>query len=254
MQFRHWKSALVPKGDDSIGKEKVTAVTWSPDNCKIAVCTANGVIALFNERGEEMEKFSTGNATNMKSQDCCTVRGLAFSPDSDKLGVAQSGCIVLVYKFGLGWGGGKSTCNNFTQHSPVTTLCWPTGPPNDLVFGLMDGKIRIGKLTMNSSSTLYGTDSYVTALAGSPDGKGIVSSHVDGSIHRFFFGDTGKLFASPSNTWLKSCSCLLVKLIQLCCLPALLFCRNGSQPCPNSGTFLRPICSQLGKKHCGCWK
>ncbi len=203
MQLRYLKSALVPEGDGSIGKEKVTAVAWSPNGCKLAVCTMNGMITLFDERGEEMEKFSTSTA-NMKPKDLI-IKGLAFSPNNDKLGVAQSDSIVLVYKLGLGWGDAKSICNKFAQQIPITGLCWPVGRSNDLIFGLMDGKVRVGQLKMNSSATLYDTDSYVVALAGSPDGNGIVSAHLNGSIHRYFFGDNGGKLISLPNTWFRNC-------------------------------------------------
>ncbi len=202
MQLRHLKSALVPEGDGSIGKEKVTAVAWSPNGYKLAVCTVNGMITLFDERGEEMEKFSTSTA-NMNPKDLI-IKGLAFSPNNDKLGVAQSDSIVLVYKLGLGWGDAKSICSKLVQQTPITGLCWPVGRPNDLIFGLVDGKVRVGQLKMNSSATLYDADSYVVAVAGNPDGNGIVSSHLDGSIHRYFFGETGGKFTRLPNTWFRN--------------------------------------------------
>jgi intraflagellar transport protein 172 len=38
---------------------------------------------------------------------------MAFSPQSDKLAVAQSDNMVFVYKLGSEWGEKKSICNKF---------------------------------------------------------------------------------------------------------------------------------------------
>jgi intraflagellar transport protein 172 len=38
---------------------------------------------------------------------------MAFSPDSQKLAIAQSDNIVFVYKLGSDWGEKKSICNKF---------------------------------------------------------------------------------------------------------------------------------------------
>eukprot|EP00667_Euglena_gracilis_P000220 EG_transcript_220 len=112
-----------------------------------------------------------------------------FSPDSTKLAIAQSDNIVFVYKLGLEWGDKKSICNKFQQPCSVTCLVWPHQHSNELVFGIVDGKVRIGNLKTNRAQTLYGADAPVVSLACSPDGMGIVSGHLDGSIYRFYFDD-----------------------------------------------------------------
>ena len=117
------------------------------------------------------------------------VRAMAFSPDSTKLAIAQSDNAVFVYKLGLEWGDKKSICNKFLQASPITALIWPVSRPNEFVYGLAEGKVKVGVLKSNKPAALYSTDSYVVALASNPDGSGTVSAHLDGSIHRFLFSD-----------------------------------------------------------------
>ena len=114
---------------------------------------------------------------------------MAYSPDSSKLAIAQSDNIVFVYKLGVEWGERKSICNKFLQQSPITCLVWPLDRPNEVVFGLAEGRVRIGNCRSNKAATLYSTESYVTALAASPDGSAIISGHNDGCIYRFCFQD-----------------------------------------------------------------
>ena len=59
------------------------------------------------------------------------------------------------------------------------------------MYGLAEGKVKIGQLKSNKPQVLYSTDVYVVALAANPDGTGTVSAHLDGSIHRFIFADAG---------------------------------------------------------------
>ncbi|CAN0432236.1 unnamed protein product, partial [Ectocarpus sp. 8 AP-2014] len=119
-----------------------------------------------------------------------------FSPDSTRLAVAQSDSIVFVYKLGLEWGESKSICNKFPQPSPITCMSWPEARPNEVVFGLAEGKVKIGQLKSNRPATLYNVDSFCAALATSPDGNGVVSAHADGTLYRFLFEDNG----APSHT------------------------------------------------------
>jgi len=48
-------------------------------------------------------------------------------------------------------------------------MSWPSTRHNDLYFGLAEGKVRVGALKSNKSQTLYSTDSFVVAIASSPD-------------------------------------------------------------------------------------
>lgn len=45
----------------------------------------------------------------------------------------------------------KSICNKFQQTSSVTCLCWPAGHPNEVVFGLAEGKVKVGQLKSNKA-------------------------------------------------------------------------------------------------------
>ncbi|KDO34175.1 hypothetical protein SPRG_01418 [Saprolegnia parasitica CBS 223.65] len=184
MQLRHLSTVLPP----TEGMCKVTAIAWSPNNRRLAVVTVERVVHMFDAAtGERKDKFSTKPAE--KGDKNYTVRGLAFSPDSSKLAVAQSDNIVFIYKLGLEWGDKKSICNKFMQACSVTSMIWPTAHPNEIVFGLSDGKVKLGQLRSNKPATLYATGSYVSTMCTNPEGTAILSSHYDHSIYRFIFDD-----------------------------------------------------------------
>ena len=110
---------------------------------------------------------------------------MEFSPDSQKIAIAQSDNIVFIYKIGTEWGEKKSICNKFPTSSSVTSLTWPKDRPGEIVFGLAEGKVRVGILRSNKSQVLYTTESYVVSLASSHDGRSVISGHLDGSIYQF---------------------------------------------------------------------
>jgi intraflagellar transport protein 172 len=64
-------------------------------------------------------------------------------------------------------------------------LIWPINRPNELYFGVAEGKIKLGMLKSNSAQILYSTDSYVVTMCCSQDGKLIFSGHVDNSIFKY---------------------------------------------------------------------
>ncbi len=66
-------------------------------------------------------------------------------------------------------------------------MIWPKNKTNELYFGLSDGKVKAGVLKSNQSNTLYSSDTYVVSLACSPDGKFLLSGHLNGVIHKFNF-------------------------------------------------------------------
>ncbi|RHY72165.1 hypothetical protein DYB30_002007 [Aphanomyces astaci] len=184
MQLRHLSTVLPP----TEGMCKVTAIAWSPNNRRLAVVTVERVVHMFDAAtGERKDKFSTKPAE--KGDKNYLVKALAFSPDSSKLAVAQSDNIVFIYKLGLDWGDKKSICNKFLQTASVTSMVWPTSHPNEIVFGLSDGKVKLGQLRSNKPATLYATGSYVSTLCTNVEGTAILSSHYDHSIYRFIFDD-----------------------------------------------------------------
>eukprot|EP00048_Salpingoeca_helianthica_P023440 m.24360 g.24360 ORF g.24360 m.24360 type:complete len:1745 (-) comp8673_c1_seq1:35-5269(-) len=192
MQLRFVQTLL----QSNDGAAKISSIAWSPNNAKLAVVTADKIVHLFDENGEKQDKFSCKPADSSK-QKPYTVRAIAWSPDSTKLAIAQSDCIVFVYKLSSGpetaarWGEKKSICNKFVQTSSLTCMTWPQAQPNVVVFGLQDGKVRIGNLKTNKSQMLYPGGSLVVSLVSSPDGSAILSGHADGSIFRFFFEGGG---------------------------------------------------------------
>ena len=86
------------------GAAKISALSWSPNNMKLAVCTADRVVLLFDETGEKRDKFSTKPADAKYGKRSYTVKGVEFSPDGTKLAVGQTDNIVFVYKVGEEWG------------------------------------------------------------------------------------------------------------------------------------------------------
>ena len=100
---------------------------------------------------------------------CYVIRCLAFSPDSTKLAVAQSDNCVFVYRcaslvfwetcalfrLGMEWGEKKAICNKF--HCPVSimSLQWPIASSEALVYGGLDGSIRLGTTQTNSSQQIF---------------------------------------------------------------------------------------------------
>lgn len=179
MQIKYWKQLAAPID----GMQKISALAWSPDSKRYAVATADRSILLFNENGERKDRFNTRAAE--KDNKSYIIRALAFSPCSTKVAVAQSDNIVFIYKIGHEWGDKKSICNKFLVNSSVTCMTWPTDRPNDLYFGLAEGKVRVGVLKSNKSSSVYGTESFVVSIASSPDGQNIVSGHLDNSMITF---------------------------------------------------------------------
>ena len=81
MKLKYMKN-LIPAID---GMQKVSAICWSPNNLRLAVATADRFIHLFDENGEHKDKFPTKPAE--KGHKSYIVRGLQYSPDSQKLAV-----------------------------------------------------------------------------------------------------------------------------------------------------------------------
>ncbi|ETO31974.1 hypothetical protein RFI_05144 [Reticulomyxa filosa] len=170
---------------------RVNAICWSFDNEKLAIATADRYITLFDDNGQQKDRFST-KASDTNKHKIYRIVGLSFSPDSTKLAVAQSDNIVFVYRLGTGWDYKKSICHKLVVSSNVTCMLWPHSRNDELVFGLSNGKLKVGILQMdgvrkNKSATLFETQSYVVTLACGSDGNSFISSHMDRTLHKYKF-------------------------------------------------------------------
>jgi intraflagellar transport protein 172 len=94
--------------------------------------------------------------------------------------------LLLLCRLGAAWDEKKSICNKFLQGSPVTSLAWPQDHHNEVVFGVAEGKVKLGMLKTNKTYTLYShpDNSYVVSLAPSLDGSALLSGHLDGSVYK----------------------------------------------------------------------
>jgi intraflagellar transport protein 172 len=181
MQLRYLKN-LNPPAD---GMSKVNSISWSGNTTRLATVGADKIVQLFDEHGEKKDRFSTKPAD--KAARTYAVKAIEFSPDGSKLAVGQSDNIVFIYKLGQDWNEKKSICNKFPQTASITCLCWPNQHPNDVVFGLADGKVKVGQLKSNKAATLYQTESFVVSMCAGPDGNSVITGHLDGSIYKFQF-------------------------------------------------------------------
>lgn len=163
----HQKTLIVPPATSSTADlVAVMAICWAPNGEKLAVCTVDRVVLLFDENGIKRDKFPT-KAMEKGFKDYF-VKQMAFSPSSDKLAVAQTDNSVFVYKIGLGWGEKKSICNKFQHNSPTLCLAWPSQSPHEIVYGLYEGSVRIGNIKTHKGRELYKGGLWVYAIAVNP--------------------------------------------------------------------------------------
>ncbi|XP_014243162.1 intraflagellar transport protein 172 homolog [Cimex lectularius] len=183
MQLKHLRNILQAKD----APMNILAIAWSPNNLKLAVCNYDRCILLFDENGNRKDKFPTKPANSKNGRMSYTVKGLAFSPDSNKIAVGQTDNIIYIYKLGDDWGDKKVICSKFPQQSPVTCLIWLSEGP--IIFGQADGKVRAAHLASNKTQTLFSANSFVVSLASNVRGTGFLSGHADGSIIRYYVAE-----------------------------------------------------------------
>uniref|UniRef100_G0U5A8 Intraflagellar transport protein IFT172,putative n=1 Tax=Trypanosoma vivax (strain Y486) TaxID=1055687 RepID=G0U5A8_TRYVY len=165
MQVRHYKTLMAAQP----GLSRTQAVCWSPNNKRLAVADNNRVVNLYDELGERRDRFPT-KAADGKNGKSFVIRGMMFSPDSSRIAIAQSDGLVAVYRIGVEWGEKKAICSKFPQNCQVTCLCWPSTSQGVelVVFGTIEGKVKVGILKANKSQTLCAHDHAVVSLASSP--------------------------------------------------------------------------------------
>lgn len=199
MKLQHVKNflpALLPTDGEF---KQINAIAWSSNGLKIAVAYSQSrQIDIFDEDGKQRDSFKTRPAKG-SSQDVFEIVGLSWSPECDKLAVAQNDGQVYVYRIGVGWEKERKKLVNIFPHegqhsSAITTLVWPLKRPSELIFGCADGSIYAGVSRKagkryNRSQQLFGSDAYVVSMCTDPGGEYFATSHTDRSVYIFQLGD-----------------------------------------------------------------
>ncbi|XP_072947774.1 intraflagellar transport protein 172 homolog [Epargyreus clarus] len=174
MRLKYSKTLLEAQDHDS----PIADMSWSPNNVKLAVATCERLVLLFDSEGVRRDKFSTKPADPAAGKKSYVITGLAFSENSELLGVAQSDNMVFVYRVGADWSGKKVICNKFPlTGAPMKLL--PT--ENGFFTGTSDGKIRGLDCKSNKSSSVWTAGACCVSLAGR-DGA-LASGHADGTLY-----------------------------------------------------------------------
>ena len=103
MKLKHEKSLL--SVDQNINISRVECFSIAPNLSRIAICTsANNQIILFDANSyEEKDKFALKSTAKNFSRKSFAVKGIAFSPDSQKIAIGQTDNVLYVYKIGQNW-------------------------------------------------------------------------------------------------------------------------------------------------------
>ncbi|EPY19231.1 intraflagellar transport 172, partial [Strigomonas culicis] len=202
MQVKHCKSIV--KSQNTVARTQ--AIACSPNSKVLAVADHTRCINLYDESGERRDKIPT-RAADGKNSKSYVVTGLAFSPDSSCIAVAQSDNIVMIYRIGLEWGSKKSICNKFPQSSSVTCVAWPTATAQGvelIVFGTQEGKVKVGILKSKKSQSLYTHEHPCVSI--SQAGNKVISGHVDGTVYVYVFdSEDGSETAGCKRLFVHSC-------------------------------------------------
>eukprot|EP01013_Petalomonas_cantuscygni_P006238 TRINITY_DN1715_c0_g1_i1.p1 TRINITY_DN1715_c0_g1~~TRINITY_DN1715_c0_g1_i1.p1 ORF type:complete len:1783 (-),score=555.37 TRINITY_DN1715_c0_g1_i1:358-5706(-) len=189
MQLRHLKN--VQPAQDAI--MRITAMAFSPGpRQRLAVADSNRTVYIYDEFGNKEDKFHTKAFDPTAKAKTYMVKGLSWAPDGARLAVAQTDNCLFIYKISPDPSEKKAIWNRFAEKSPVDCCVWPNHRNNEVVYGLGDGKVRIGNcIKSGKAQTMYDAKSGCIAVAAKLDGSAVVTAHLDGSLWRFRFDDTG---------------------------------------------------------------
>ncbi|KPA78261.1 hypothetical protein ABB37_06412 [Leptomonas pyrrhocoris] len=259
MQVRFYHNII--KGQP--GPARTQAICFSPNNKRLAIADATRHIQLFDEQGERRDKFPTKPASD-KGGRGYVVTGLAFSPDSTLLAVAQSDSIVFVYRLGAEWGEKKAIRHKLSQTAPVTCVAWPNTSSQGIeivTFATLDGSVRVGMLKANKSHVLYSHEHPAVSMCTSRDNNKILTGHLDGAVFQYVFeaSDDGAEVAGAKRLFTHSCvPYMLAWAENICCAGpdcTVRFYnpRGGQKPqtltydARNIGSFTGGVCNPSGQ-------
>jgi hypothetical protein len=74
MQLKHIQSITQP-GE---GIVKVTAICWAPNGKRLAVCTTDRVVLMFDEEGNKKDKFPTKPSDKVRLREISNLKLCVF--------------------------------------------------------------------------------------------------------------------------------------------------------------------------------
>ncbi|OQV16936.1 Intraflagellar transport protein 172-like protein [Hypsibius exemplaris] len=178
----------------------VQALAWAPNDRRIAYCDDDRCVWVYDDSWEYLIHFPTKPVEKEFGKNSYVVTGIAFSPDSTKLAVAQSDAVVFVYRLPKEKDKSElAVVFKYPQSSPVTAVTWMA--KGNLIFGLQDGSVRHASSSKRSDSINESGSQVITAV-GNNQGSVLLTGHLDGSVHTYTadkesFRNIRKLFTAP---------------------------------------------------------
>ena len=168
MDIKHSKNLIQP----TLKLSKINGISWSPNKMKLAIASEDKNIYLFDEQGNHKNKFSTNRVSEVYE-----IVQILFDQKSEKLAVARSDNLILVYNLGINWEYKESISQGFNVEAKPNCMIVSKGNQNGIIFGLANGKV--GFLDMDEIYDLYSYSSPCVSISSSFNGNYIISGHTD---------------------------------------------------------------------------
>ena len=166
MKIKHEKTLLIP--DPSCVIASIECCSWSGSGNRLAVCTSsNNHLVIFSGPSlEKKEKFSLRAVDKEFSRSSFAVKGVAFSPDSNRIAVGQTDNVIYVYKVSEDASDKKSVVAKYALPSACTCLYWHDA---GIVFGSADGKVKLIQTATNRMASVISSNAMVISMAVAAD-------------------------------------------------------------------------------------
>ncbi len=150
----------------------VIGVAWSPDGTRIASCSDDGTVQVWNAKtGSHIWTYTFAGRANY-------VFAVAWSPDGKRIAAAGQTGEAIVLDAATGHVLGDYDSQSFQ----VEGIAWSPDSKR-IVFGTGDNSVQVWDTTTDKELVRYtGHTDSVFRVAWSPDGKEIASASYDGTV------------------------------------------------------------------------
>lgn len=177
MKIKHERTLLPP--DPSHILSRIECCSWSGSGNRLALCTSiNNQIVLFSGPSfERKEKFALKAVDKNFSRTSFVVKGISFSPDSNRIAIGQTDNVIYVYKVSEDGSDKKSVVGKYALPSACTCLYWHDA---GIVFGSADGKVKLVQTSTNRMANVISSNAMVISMAVA--GDDLVAGFLAGAV------------------------------------------------------------------------